>query len=204
MKSFIKSFCYLIIVILSVFTSINSHCIARYKAIPLRHLQNNAIADGAISFVYKKFNEADCKKYLGRRHIINKGFLPIQIQITNNTDRSFLFSLNNFSFPCVSYLNVIEHIYFNTALRLWLWGLGSLVIPILIIPFILEAIESPRANERLENDYANKCLNIQKIKPYNTINGLIFVPIEYFNENFSFNLIDLNNNEKLTLYSIKF
>lgn len=182
------------------------HGIARYKAIPLNYLHDSTARKAEpcpqISFAFRKFNRSDCKKYLGRRQIINRGYQPIQIQVTNNTDRFLIFSPDNFSFPCVSFLDVVQRVHFNTSLRLVCWGIGSFFIWPLVIPFAIEAIESPRANERLELDYSNKSLGCQVIEPYGAINGLIFVPAKNFTRNFSFTLIDQQNNEKITLATI--
>ena len=42
---------------------------------------------------YKIFNKADCKKYLGRGQVLSKGYQPIQIKLTNNSDNVILLPL---------------------------------------------------------------------------------------------------------------
>ncbi len=185
----------------SLISSFELQGIARYRAMPLCHLKNNASKDTApqISFVFRKFDQNDCKKYLGRTQIIKRCYQPIQIQIRNNTDKLLEFSLDTFSFPCISYLDVAKEVYFNTGLRLFLWGVGTVIVPILIVPFIIEAVESPRANAALEDDYACKSLFNQVIEPYGTINGIIFVETNQFDPNFSFILSDQTSNQKFEL-----
>lgn len=119
--------------------------------------------------------------------------------MTNNTDRSFKFSLTDFSFPCVSYDQVANEVEFNTTKRVTLWGIGAFFIFPLIIPAIMEAVESPKANQQLYTDFAKKSLTDQIIAPYETINGLIFVASEHFDLNFSFTVTDKINNKKFKL-----
>ena len=64
---------------------------------------------------YKIFNKADCKKYLGRDQVLSKGYQPIQIKLTNNSDKPFRFSLNSFNLSCIPFYNFIEDVEFNTA-----------------------------------------------------------------------------------------
>ena len=156
----------------TILTIPNLIAIAKYRALPLAYLKNGASKDTGpqISFVCKQFDKNDCKRYLGRAQIIDRGFQPIQIQIKNNTNRTLEISLDKFSFPCISFLEVADEVYFNTRKRLILWGIGMLFIPILVIPFILEAVESPRANSMLELDYAKKALQNQEIQPFGTVN----------------------------------
>ena len=87
---------------------------------------------------YKIFNKADCKKYLGRDQVLSKGYQPIQIKLTNNSDKPFRFSLNSFNLSCIPFYNFIEHVEFNTAKNVLYWVfLSQIVIPILSIPIFM-------------------------------------------------------------------
>lgn len=177
--------------------------IANYKAIPLDNLLNDILEQGTIAFEYRIFNREDCKKYLGRDKIIDKGYQPIQINFTNNSDRCLVMSETNFSFPCVYYYDVAKQVHFDTTKRVLAWGILGQFRGLISIPFlalaIIEAIKSPRANEKLFINYSEKTLNDQIIRPRSAINGLIFVASKCFKPEFSFALIDLLNGKQLTL-----
>ena len=94
---------------------------------------------------YKIFNKADCKKYLGRGQVLSKGYQPIQIKLTNNSDKPFRFSLNSFNLSCIPFYNFIEDVEFNTAKNfLYFVLLSQIVIPILSVPiFIIPFLINP-------------------------------------------------------------
>lgn len=201
----IKTIKYIALLALAVAIPSNLTAIAKYKALQLKEIKDPIKSNNdrpSVSLAFKKFTKADCHKYLGRRNILSKGIQPIQIQFTNNTNQSLTLSADNFSLPCIPYQEVAECIYFNTSRRLTLWGIGTLFIWPLIIPFTIEAIESPKANERLDADFQNKTLNFVVVEPHQTINKLVFVDKADFSEHFSFTFINQNNNEKLTISTI--
>lgn len=191
----------LLFLLLSSIISPTLFGIAHYRAIPLTHILDEP-KESCISFSYRIFNKTDCRKYLGRQQIIAKGYQPIQIQLTNNSNRTLVLSPNNFSIPCKSYDLVADQVYFNTTGRLIGWAIGSLFIWPLIVVFILEAIESPKANEQLNADFLQKSLSNQIIAPFSSINGLIFVSTKQFNPLFSFTVTDVKTHESFTLSTI--
>lgn len=175
--------------------------IANYQAFPLERIRDSRIVKDDLVLSYKKFDRADCRRYLGRSNILAKGYQPVQIQITNNTKRRLLFTPDNLSFPVVPYIHVAEHVRFNTTLRLLLWGVGTIFFWPLIIPFVLDAIESPKANEYLHDDYIKKSLGIAIVEPGSTLNGLVFVARNQFHANFKCILIDQETNDSINLYA---
>lgn len=182
----------------------NVYGIAKYKAIPLNYLAQDVqeSKQGDLCFGYSIFNAADCQKFLGRDKIIAKGYQPIQISFTNNSDRSLSLDLTTFSFPCVSCYEIAEQIRFDTTKRVLAWGIPGLFIWPFLIPAVMEAIESPKANERLLTDYSQKSLSNQIVRPYSRINGLVFVAQEHFKPTFSFVLIDQSNGKQYTLSTV--
>jgi hypothetical protein len=232
------------IVLFALCTTIsnNINAIARYKARPLETLAYETLNTGEVGFRYKLFNKQDCQKYLGRKKIISKKYTPIQMSITNNTNKSFQFSLNNFSLPCVSYNQVAHDVHFSPLRRFFGWfatwtfvmipicllvtaasilthtnfsrGGGSLPVtwrtivrfslPPLItaIPPIIAAQEksrAPKAQKQLLIDYESKSLHDTAIKPFETVNGIIFVRTQELKHDFSVTLIDTSIHKKYTL-----
>ncbi len=173
-----------------------------YKAQSLRKLTTNSTKN-TVSFTYQKFTHADCEIYLDR-DLIEAGYQPIQLTLENNTNHYFDFSLEHFSFPCAPVEIIAPKLYTSTINRVLGYGIPGLIIFPLLIPAITEGMWSYEANNQLTTDYTRKALHNQVLRPNYTINGLIFVPIEYFDPYFSFDLIDLNAHKRVTLTNTNF
>lgn len=174
------------------------HC-ANYKALPLEALSILSNEPNTLSFNHLKFSKKDCSRYLGRDKVIKRGFQPIQISFTNNTTRSLILNLDSFSLPCISAANVAEVLHFNVVSRVVGWTIGALFIWPLVIGAIVEGIAAPRANDKLEIDYAGKALKNQIVKPHTTAHGLIFVPVNNFHNDFSFSVVDVTSGDEFVL-----
>lgn len=179
-------------------TSLPVSAIARYHAIPLEFNTPNT-KENSLSLNYQVFNARDCRKYLGRPKLLTKGYQPIQVTLTNSSNRSIKFSPKNFSIPTIDCDQVIESISFSTSTRIAAWGIPGLFIWPLLIPAVIEAFESPKANIQLEKDILAKCLREQIIAPFQTINGVIFVSKKQYNPSFSLTVYDVSTNEAFTL-----
>jgi hypothetical protein len=179
--------------------------IAHYKAKALENLIDNAadLKENSVIFKYKFFSKSDCKKYLGRKQVWERGFRPIQINIFNNTNKSLNLCTKHLSFPCVSLDSVIEYVGFKTGTRLLAWGIPSLILWPFVVPLIIEAFESPKSNSRLLKDYYSKTLLDQIIQPKCSVNGIVFVPKKHFKSDFSLILNDIDSKEQLILSNIK-
>lgn len=171
---------------------------AHYNAQPLNQIKKESLLNKKeqfISFTYHIFTKNDCKKYLDR-NVINKGYQPVQITFTNNSNRFLDFSTTRFSLPCVNYEEVTQKVFTSTTKRVTNYGVASLFIWPLIIPAIVDGVGSSQANEKLDRDFHQKTLQNQIVKPFSIINGLIFVPTEHFDKKFTFMVLDTENHEK--------
>lgn len=189
-------------IMLVLLTSLNSFGISDYKAFPLKNLADYKTSntnDSFISFNHYFFNKSDCKKYLGRDKIISRGYQPIQIKFTNNSERFLKLTLDDFSCPCIDYEYVVDHVEFNTMARVLGWGIAGVFFFPFIIPAVIEAVKSPKANYKLFIDFSKKALITQVVKPFSSVNGLIFVEANNANKDFSFVLKDEETNEKFVL-----
>ena len=177
--------------------------IAHYRAIPLENLIDNAanLSKNGVTFQYKIFSKSDCRKYLGRKQVWDRGFRPIQIHIFNNTDKCLNLCTKNFSFPCIPLDQLIQYVGFKTGSRLCAWGIPGLFFWPLLIPFVFEAFESPKSNSRLQEDYYYKTLFDQIIQPRCSVNGIVFVAKKHFKSDFSLILNDVATNEQFKLCS---
>ena len=199
---------FLLFSLLIGFSFANIMSIANYSVLPLDNLRtyNLGVEENGVTLKYKVFSESECKKYLGREEFMEKGFVPIQIQIFNNTDKCLNLSTKNFSFPCVPFKKVVKKVKFKTIKRVFDWGLlGAILslssfpyiangiafgtitpqfvpiyIGLLFLPAVIECVKSPRANKYLYDDYCSKALIDQEIEPGSSANGVVFVSKKHF------------------------
>lgn len=176
---------------------------ARYKAqslhrlVPPAAMQSNA---PSISFAHRVFTPQDCKKYLDR-NVIAKGYQPVHITLVNNTNRFIRVSPHAFSFPCVDAYEVAQRVHTSTVKRAVGYGIAGLFVWPLLIPAVVDGFGSEKANEKLDYDYNAKLLRERIVKPYSTINGLVFVPVNDFENSFTLRVVDANTHEQFILHS---
>ncbi|MFA6534856.1 MAG: hypothetical protein WCS92_01225 [Candidatus Babeliales bacterium] len=183
---------------------------ARYSAQPLNRIKTvsphkqdgSEKPEKAISLAYNVYDKWDCKKYLNR-DVLAKGYQPVQITITNNSDRYINFSKENISLPTVPAADVAKRVHTSTMTRAVSYGVAGLFLWPFFIPAVVDGVKSSQANQRLDEDFAKKELADQIISPYNTINGLIFVPKNEFSRDFTVTAVDVEKRVRFALNSNK-
>lgn len=167
---------------------------ASYNARPLNSLSPDTLTSpshqGEDLVVFaKRFTRADCKRYLDR-DVMAKGYQPIQLFIQNNSDNSYVFSLNRVSLSCTNPEEVAEKVHTSTVARAVGYGAGALILWPLAIPAIIDGVGSAKANENLDNDFASKTARDQTILPHSYFNKILFTPINEYPSTFTVTLID--------------
>jgi hypothetical protein len=176
---------------------------AKYKAISLPSLAQAPVKNG-ISFAYKAFNSGESKMYLGR-NLLEKGYQPVQITITNNTDRTYKITPASLSMPIVDPWFVAESAHSSTVGRSVGYGAAAVVLTcgILAIPAIVDGVKSHKANKKLGMDYSAKAFKLDSfLRPHNTLNGIVFVQSGSYNSDFTFTITDTKSNEIIELNSM--
>ncbi len=175
---------------------------AGYRTQPLVRLETpaGAVAEkkDAITFAYHAFTRKDCAKYLDR-DVIKKGYQPVHISIVNNTKRSVYFSRSKISLVTANAEEVAELVHTNTAGRAAGYGIAGIFLWPLLIPAIVDGIGSSEANKKLDADFTRKALCDQTIRALESLNGLIFVPVESYKPDFEITLIDSETAEPIVL-----
>lgn len=178
---------------------------ASYRVRPLPRLSASGVCspfvnNNSVSFAYHVFDQNDCKKYLDR-DVISKGYQPVHLTIVNNSNRSVVFSRKNMSIETVDAYTVAEQVQTNTVARAVGYGTVAVFIWPFAIPAIVDGIGSAKANEQLSIDFAVKSLQDQVIEPNESINGLVFVPVESFKPSFKIALSDPETSKRIILTS---
>jgi hypothetical protein len=173
---------------------------ANYKAQSLSNITVDSTAfyekKEGITVSCKAFTPQDCKRYLDR-DVIAKGIQPIQISIDNDSKHILMFSKSNISIPCADTDYVANKVHTSTVGRSTAYGVGAIIFWPLAIPAIVDGVKSSDANDQLDNDFAGKASRDQIIQPYGTLNGLIFVPVESYQESFTLTLVDRETKEPI-------
>lgn len=175
---------------------------ARYSSQPITHLTTLGSSnrqDQVVSFAYNKFSLDDCKRYLDR-NVLSKGYQPVLLTLSNDTNRYLTFSKSNLSLPSVSALEVAQKVHTSTIARVAAYGIpGVLFLWPLVIPAVVDGIGSSKANEKLDMDFLRKELSDQVLAPYSKASGIVFVPREKFNNDFKLKFVDLEHNDQFVL-----
>ncbi len=191
--------------LLSIVALVGLSGCARYKVHPLPRLkptQSSFINTKSVHMAYHVFTAKDCKTYLDR-NVIAQGYQPIHITITNSSNHSMQFSLKNFSLPTVPVKKVAKQVHTNTGGRAAVYGFAALFMWPFAIPAIVDGIGSAEANEKLNADFKEKALRDQMLDPFETINGLVFVPVESFDSNFKIALTESKTAKPIVLSADK-
>lgn len=143
----------------------------------------------------KPFNVADCRKYLGR-NILATGYQPVQIIIKNTSDKNLIFSPNQVSLPCEKVGQITGNVHSSTVGRAVGYGTAALFVSrLFVIPAVVDGVKSSNANKALDADYFNKSAKEQTLTPNSKLNGLIFVPLDRYTNDFSVTLIEQDTNK---------
>ena len=144
-----------------------------------------------IAIAAKAFDKMDCKRYLDR-DVLRKGYQPVQLYIQNNSDRSYVLSLNRLSLPYAGPEEVARTVHTSTVGRVLGYGIPGIILAWpLVIPAVVDGIKSSDANEALDMDfYIKTAKEDQIIAPHSHFNKLIFVDACEYQSNFTLTLID--------------
>jgi len=132
---------------------------------------------------------AACKRYFCR-DLLKRGFQPVQVTILNNSQRTLLLNLSQCSLPSAPADQVAKTAHFSTAGRATGYGIAALFIWPFLIPAIIDGVGSSKANTQMDYEFAAKALKDQVIRPYDMVNGVLFVPVEQMSPNLLLRLVD--------------
>ena len=146
----------------------------------------------------KAFSKDDCRDYLGR-DILAQGYQPILLTFYNKTDHYYLFSTGGMSLTCVSPKQVANTVHTSTATRVIGYGIGSIFIPILIIPAIVDGICSSHSNTALDRDFASKGKQDFIIDPKSFRKTVVFIRNRDFHSVFDLTLVERETGVRKTV-----
>lgn len=193
------------LLLLSFALIINSNGYTRYKSIPLQkmHRQVDTVNQEHLSFSCKMLNKNDCKKYFNTTSLNKKGYLPIQITFTNNSNKSIAVSPDSFSFRCANAQDIATLLHRNGLMRGICFTFGSLIFLPLIIPALVQGIGADNYNYQMDIDFSNKSFENQVVPPFTVVDGIIFASKNQFTRNFTLIVKDVSKNNSFILHPNK-
>lgn len=166
---------------------------AKYQVLSLEPLKpefhRSALSVEGVHVCHEVLDGVACKRYFNK-DLKKAGIQPIQVTIANNSMRTLLLDLSRCSVPCMPGDEVAKKAHFNTAGRATGYGVAGLFIWPLLVPAIVDGAGSSKANTQMDHDYASKGLKDQVIHPFDTADGVFFVPLERMSPNLTIHLVD--------------
>ena len=173
---------------------------ASYKATSLPKLNPEFAArsarQGEVTCAIKVFTKDDCRRYFDK-DLIEKGYQPIQIAISNQSKSYYLVAKDGINLPMVPPEEVAQKAHRNTTGRAVGYGVAGLFIWPLLIPAVVDGSKSSKANTQMDIDFAAKGLQEAVIYPYATVNGVIFVPTAELQSTLIINILNKESSEKV-------
>jgi len=177
---------------------------ASYNALPLNSMSSEVIdvtkpaMRTDVTIAAKALSRSECIRYFDR-DVIEKGYLPVQLYIQNNTKNAYVFSLNRVSLSVARPEVVAAKVHTSTVGRAVGYGAGALLLWPLAIPAVVDGIKSARANQALDADFDAKCAQDQIISMHSHMNKVLFVPRSEFDSSFTVTLVDAESHTPKTI-----
>jgi hypothetical protein len=177
---------------------------ASYNALPLNSMSSQVVnvsepsKHANLVVAAKKLSRAECLKYFDR-DVIKEGYQPIQLYIQNDTNDSYIFSLNRISLSTARPEEVADKVHTSTVARATLYGAGALILWPLAIPAVIDGVKSAQANEALDADFDAKVAKDQVITKHSNLNKVLFVPRNEVNGFFTITLLDAETHAPKTV-----
>ena len=141
-----------------VFLLFATGCV-KYSPAPLQRPAKKAVQErGGVQVGARMLSDRECKHHFGRR-VHHKGYEVIQISITNNTNSPYVLDGRDVSLELESSALTAKNLHFNTKKRVLFWGLGALFIWPLIIPAVVDGINSSDANRKMNCDFERNVID---------------------------------------------
>ena len=136
-----------------------------------------------------------CRRAFGGRNLISRGYQPIQIYIMNNSNKSYYLDPNSITLPIEPGDKVSRKIHRDLG-----WKTAKYYLIGGPIWAIIEYIFSNEANKSIDADFKERTINPSRgirIRPYETINKVIFVANENYTRHFGLTLTENKSKKQI-------
>jgi hypothetical protein len=150
---------------------------AKYKPHSFTKPVGPVVEKDDVKVVAQLLSEADCTHYFSRR-MLKKGYQPVQIYIQNKSDQSFVFDTATINMPVENRDHVASCVHLDATQRAVGWGVGGLFAWPFFIPAVVEALQVPKVNKMLDDDFESRVLDMNSrvtIRPHASLNSVFFV-----------------------------
>ncbi len=175
---------------------------AKYEPRSLERSTVQPSKQAGVNVQAKLLSSRETKKLFSGRSIEKKGFEAIQLTIANNTSDTYTLNGASFDIDLEEPSFVARQVEFDTASRVIAWGIPGLFIWPFLIPAIVEGINAPKANRRMQQDFMARGIapnGKAYISPYSTINKILFVNNKDSVNSFAVRLLNQDTDSSVTL-----
>lgn len=135
------------------------------------------------------YTPEDSKEYL-HRDLISRGYIPVEVNINNNTAKSYAISGASVPLACATPNQVAWSVTKSALPRSIGYKIASLFFWPLMIPSTIDGIRTYKSHRALVKDLTAKTLKTEDevIPPYAAVKRIIYVKKDSMRDEFSFSL----------------
>lgn len=173
---------------------------AKYSPKPLHQAIGSRTVKNDVGVSANILSDDECFYYFSR-HAGKKGYQPVLLTINNDTNDVLLLRGNNINLNMEKTEIAAKQLHLNTAKRVLTWGFWALFIWPFIIPAACDGLNSSTANKQLDKDFSDRVIDQYSqliIKPYSSVNKVIFLTPSNYRSIFELSLENQTNNESMS------
>lgn len=173
---------------------------AKYKPNSFTKPAGTSIEKNDIKASAQLLSESDCKHYFSRS-LLKKGYQPVQLYVQNNSNQDLVLAAATINMPVENRDKVASSVHLDAMPRAVGWGVGGLFFWPLFIPAVVEAVQVPKVNKKLDEDFESRTMDMNSkiaIKPHSALNRVFFVRKENVSDRLQFTL--KNSKTKMDTY----
>lgn len=163
---------------------------AKYKPNSFTKPVGDSVEKNDVKASAQLLSESDCRHYFGRR-LLKKGYQPVQLYVHNKGDQDIILDASTINMPVENRDYVASRAHLDAIPRVAGWGVGGLFCWPLFIPAVVEAVQVPNANNKLDEDFESRALDMNSkvaIKSNSAMNVVFFVRKENISDKLQFAL----------------
>lgn len=173
---------------------------AKYTPKPLHQAAGSRTVKNDIAVSANMLSDDECFYYFSR-HAGNKGYQPLLLTINNDTNDVLVLKGSDINLNMEKTEIVAKQLHLNTTKRVLTWGIFALFIWPFIIPAACDGLNSSSANKKLDKDFSDRVIDQSSqlvIKPYSSVNKVIFLTPSNYRSIFELCLENQTNDESIS------
>ena len=176
---------------------------AKYKPRSLQYCPSTVKEKDNFGVGTKILSYHDCEESFYTKKIIEKGYRPLQISVTNKTDKTYVLKGSNIGLQLEHSKLVARKCHINIATRVSGWAIGGIFFWPLFIAAASEGYNSYKANNDMDADFKERSISNKDkifIPPHSSMNKVIFVSDKNYKSHFDIDFIEKESDDHLLFH----